>query len=62
MVPGFIPRLWNHVQDGYLYALWFAKDWGWPLNAGPTFTPVKLLLFARLGVKTRSGKDDFLFL
>ena len=26
LIPGFIFRLWNHAQDGYLYALWFAKD------------------------------------
>ena len=39
----------------------FAKEEGQPLNIGPTITPVKLFLFASLGVKTRSGKDGFLF-
>ena len=48
------------LRCGYLYALLFAKEEVRPLNAGPRVTPVKLFLFASLGVKTRSGKDGFL--
>ena len=48
------------LSCGYLYALLFAKEEGRPLNAGPRITPVRLFLFASLGVKTRSGKDGFL--
>ena len=48
------------IKCGYLYALLFAKEEGRPLNAGPRITPVKLVLFASLGVKTRSEKDGFL--